>query len=159
KMLVPLKIAGPDLTVRGGGLVPPDRVAEELPKAAAAFREQGMSVPMISTTLTSASDSTARLTFSTMRELGIRYYKLGYDHYHDLASWRSELESERKKLRGLLELGREFQVQAGFHNHAGAGIGAALWDAWEMLEPLNPADVGFYFDPAHASIEGAKHAW
>src|SRR5262245_42520657 len=32
-MLSPLGIAGPDLTVRSGGLVPPERVADELPKA------------------------------------------------------------------------------------------------------------------------------
>ncbi len=44
EMLTPLKIAGPDLTVRGGGLVPPDRAADELPKAAAAFSDKGMSI-------------------------------------------------------------------------------------------------------------------
>src|SRR5687768_1822224 len=48
-MLRQLKVAGPDLTVRPGGVVPPERVAEELPKAAAAFREQGLSIPMLST--------------------------------------------------------------------------------------------------------------
>jgi sugar phosphate isomerase/epimerase len=158
-MLGPLKIAGPDLTVRAGGLVPPDRVTEELPKAAAAFREKGLSIPMISTTLTSASDPTARPIFSAMGKLGIRNYKVGYYHYHDLARWESELESQRKDLAGLVELGRQFQAQAGFHNHAGAGIGGAVWDGWEFLRPLDPAVVGFYFDPAHASIEGAKHAW
>src|SRR5262245_38848632 len=42
-MLSQLKIAGPDLTVRAGGLVSPERVAEELPKAAAAFRDKGLS--------------------------------------------------------------------------------------------------------------------
>src|SRR5262245_56221294 len=46
KMIEPLKIAGPDLTVRGGGVVPPERAAEELPKAFAAFRDQGLSIPM-----------------------------------------------------------------------------------------------------------------
>lgn len=159
KMIAPLKIAGPDLTVRSGGLVPPDRVTDELPKAANAFRDAGMTIPMISTNLTSASDSTARPILSTMNDLGIRYYKLGYYHYHDLAQWESEIESQRKNLAGLVDLGRSFNVHAGFHNHAGAGIGGALWDAWELLRPLDPAGVGFYFDPSHASIEGARHTW
>ncbi len=78
KMLTPLKIAGPDLTVRGGGIVPPARVADELPRMAAALRDQGMSIPMITTTLTSAEDPTARPIFEAMAKLGIRYYKLGY---------------------------------------------------------------------------------
>ena len=50
-------------------------------------------------------------------------------------------------------------MHAGFHNHAGAGIGGAIWDGWEFLKPLDPRDVGFYFDPSHASIEGARHTW
>ena len=158
-MLSPLKIAGPDLTVRAGGLVPPDRVTEELPKAAAAFRDKGLSIPMVSTNLTSSSDPAARTILSTMGKLGIRYYKLGYYHYHDLAKWESELETQRKDLAGLVELGRQAGAQAGLHNHSGAAIGGALWDAWEFLKPLDPASVGFYFDPAHASIEGARHAW
>src|SRR5687768_3871237 len=84
KMLAPLNIAGPDLTVRGGGVVKPEQAAEELPKAVAAFREQGMSIPMLTTNLTSASDPTARPILTTMGQLGIRYYKLGYYHYHDV---------------------------------------------------------------------------
>jgi L-ribulose-5-phosphate 3-epimerase len=158
-MLKPLKISGPDLTVRAGGVVAPDQAVEELPKVAAAFREAGMTIPMISTNLTRAGDPTARPIFSSMQQLGIRYYKLGYYHYHDLAMWESELVSQRQDLAGLIDLGHKFQVQAGFHNHAGAGIGGALWDAWEFLRPLDPARVGFYFDPGHATIEGAKYSW
>lgn len=159
KMFAPLKIAGPDLTLRGGGVVLPDRVAEELPKVAAAFREAGMSIPMLSTTLTSAKDVAAKPILSTMGLLGIKYFKLGYYHYHDLAKWESDIESQREELASLLTLARQHQAHAGLHNHAGAGIGGAVWDAWEMLKPLNPADVGFFFDPSHASIEGPKHTW
>lgn len=159
EMLAPLKIAGPDLTVRGGGLVPPERVVEELPKAAAAFQDRGMTIPMLTTSLTKPGDPNARPTFATMNKLGIRYYKLGYYHYHDLANWEADLSETRNDLAGLLEIGREFGVHAGFHNHAGAGIGGAVWDAWELLQPLDKSGVGFFFDPAHASIEGAKHTW
>jgi sugar phosphate isomerase/epimerase len=158
EMLAPLKIAGPDLTVRAGGVVPPERVADELPKAAAAFKDRGMSIPMISTNLTTARDPNARPTLTTMQKLGIRYFKLGYYHYGDLAGWEADLTAARKDLAGLLELGREFGVHAGFHNHAGA-IGGALWDSWELLQPLDRAAVGFYFDPSHASVEGAKETW
>lgn len=158
-MIKPLKISGPDLTVRGGGVVPPERVAEELPKAAAAFRDQGMTIPMLSTNLTSAKDPTAQPTFAAMNKLGIKYYKLGYYHYHDLPKWESELESQRKDLAGLLELSKKSGAQAGLHNHSGASIGGALWDGWEFLKPLDASSVGFYFDPSHATIEGYRHTW
>ena len=39
RMFREVGVAGPDLTVRPGGLVLPDRVEEDLPRAAAAFRE------------------------------------------------------------------------------------------------------------------------
>lgn len=159
RMLAPLKIVGPDLTVRGGGVVPPEKVADDLPKANAAFRDEGMSIPMLTTNLTSARDATAEPILTTMAKLGIRYFKLGYYHYHELRNWETEIETSRKDLAGLLQISRKAGLTAGLHNHAGATIGGALWDAWEFLRPLDPAAVGFFFDPAHATLEGAKYAW
>ncbi len=159
KMISPLKLAGPDLTVRAGGLVAPDRVADELPKAVAAFRDKGFSVPMLTTNLTSAKDPAALPILSTMGKLGIHFYKLGYYHYHDLTKWEAELDAQRQDLAGLIELGKPFHLEAGLHNHAGATVGGALWDGWEFLKPLAPDSVGFFFDPSHATIEGGNHAW
>ena len=158
-MLVPLKIAGPDLTVRSGGLVAPERVADELPKAAAAFRDKGLSIPMISTGLTSAGDPAARPTFAAMKQLGIGYYKLGYYPYRELSKWEAELETCREELTGLINLSRAAGLRAGFHNHSGPTVGGALWDSWELLRQMDPAAIGFYFDPSHATIEGGKHGW
>jgi sugar phosphate isomerase/epimerase len=158
-MLAQLKIAGPDLTVRPGGLVAPEKAAEELPKAAGAFRDHGLSIPMISTGLTSAADPTARPILAAMGQLGIRYYKLGYVPYGDLDQWESQLNAVRKQLAGLVGLGKAARVQAGLHNHAGPTIGGAVWDAWQLLEPLDPEAIGFYFDAAQATIEGGNHAW
>ena len=157
-MVAPLSIAGCDATVRGGGLVAPDRVREDLPKLAEALAARGMKIPMISTNLTSADDPTARPIFETMNKLGIRYYKLGYYHYHDLDNWEAELAAHRQEVARLVELGRDFGVIAGFHNHAD-GVGGAIWDAHKILRSIDSDHAGFYFDPAHASIEGAKQAW
>lgn len=158
-MLKELGVAGPDLTVRSGGLVAPKRVAEELPKAVAAFRKEGLSVPMISTGLTSIRDPAARPTLATAGKLGIRYFKLGYYSYDDTRNWRARLDETRASLRPLLQAAREAGVQAGLHNHAGPSVGGALWDGWELLQALDARDVGFYFDPAQATIEGGNHAW
>jgi sugar phosphate isomerase/epimerase len=159
RMLSQLKIAGPDLTVRPGGLVAPERVAEDLPKAVAAFRENGLNVPMISTGLTSASDPAASSTLVTAGKLGIRYFKPGYYGYDDVSRWEPRLESTRKDLGSLLAISRRAGLVAGFHNHSGPSVGGALWDSWELLEPLDRAAIGFYFDPAQATIEGGSHAW
>src|SRR5688572_7319057 len=56
KMMKQLGVTGPDLTLRGGGLIDPSRVTEELPKAMAAFKNEGLTIPMVSTNLNSAGD-------------------------------------------------------------------------------------------------------
>jgi L-ribulose-5-phosphate 3-epimerase len=159
RMLKQLRIAGPDLTVRPGGLVLPERVAEDLPKAVAAFRDAGLAVPMISTGLTSANDPAANATLSTAGKLGIRYFKLGYYGYDDVEQWQARLAATRKNLEGLLSLSRRAGLIAGFHNHSGASVGGALWDSWELLSGLAAEAIGFYFDAAQATIEGGNHAW
>ncbi|MGA3241771.1 MAG: sugar phosphate isomerase/epimerase, partial [Bryobacteraceae bacterium] len=44
---------GVDLTVRPKGHVPPERAAEDLPRAVDTLRKHGLSVPMITTEITS----------------------------------------------------------------------------------------------------------
>src|SRR2546428_133079 len=59
-----------DLTVRKRGHVLPERAAEDLPKAVAAIRGEGLEVPMITTELLSEADPTARPIFSVAGKLG-----------------------------------------------------------------------------------------
>lgn len=158
KMLRELGVSGPDLTVRPGGLVPPDRVADELPRAAAAFRDQGLTIPMVTTGVTD-SDPAARALLTTAGRLGVRYYKTGYFPYSDPDRWQERLREVRAQLERLIPLGKQAGMVAGLHNHAGPSVGGALWDGWEVLSPLDPQWIGFYFDPAQATIEGGNHAW
>src|SRR5262245_40005467 len=82
-MLRQVGVDGADLTVRTGGLVKPERVVEDLPKVAGAFKENGLSIPMITTGITTASDPIAREVLTTAARLGIGYYKLGYYPYEN----------------------------------------------------------------------------
>ncbi|MBM3458739.1 MAG: sugar phosphate isomerase/epimerase, partial [Armatimonadetes bacterium] len=154
-----LGFAGPDLTVRGGGVVAPEQAATELPRALAAFREAGLSVPMLSTNLTAAEDPTAEPILRGMQAHGVRFFKLGYLHYRNVARWQVEVEENRRRLRALGQLAARYGAQAGLHNHAGGNIGGAIWDGWELLAPLSPEHFGFYFDAGQATIEGGEHAW
>lgn len=159
RMLKDLGVSGPDLTVRRGGLVAPERAAEELTKAVAAFRERSLSVPMITTTITSAQDPLARGVMEAASKLGIRYYKLGYFAYKEMSRWRETIEATRASLGELAQAGARLDLRAGMHNHAGDSVGCSLWDSWEALDGVDAGRVGFYFDPAQATIEGGKSAW
>ncbi len=150
---------GVDLTVRPKGHVLPERVAEDLPRAVEAIRRHGLAVPMITTNLTDASDPAARPTFDAMRKLGIRLYKPGYWRYQRGVPAGTTLAECRRKFEGLLALGREYGVAAGLHNHSGSYVGCAVWDYRELLEGVQPAEAGYYFDPCHAVIEGGLYNW
>lgn len=157
-MLREIGVIGPDLTVRPGGLVNPQRVTVELPKAAAVFRDHGLTIPMITTAITSAKDPSSRAILSSASKLGIKFYKLGYYDYQDTAKWRESLAATRRDLEDLAALSRKLGIRAGFHNHSGS-LGGPLWDAWEIVDPLDAKSIGYYFDPAQAMIEGGKLGW
>jgi L-ribulose-5-phosphate 3-epimerase len=148
---------GLDLTVRKGGHVLPERAVEDLPRAVAAAREEGLDVPMITTALTSANDPTARPILSTAGQLGIPYFKVGY-YLYEHADVRQELARAGREFGRLVALATECGVQAGFHNHS-EYIGAAVWDAASFIEPLDPKWAGYYFDARHAVAEGGAGAW
>jgi sugar phosphate isomerase/epimerase len=159
RMLKDLGISGPDLTVRRGGIVPPEQAQSELPKALAVFKDHGLSIPMITTAITSLDEPNARPLLETAAKIGIRHYKLGYYRYDDLARYRETIAAARAKIAELANLNRKLGLRAGLHNHAGDSVGCCVWDAAEALNGADPKTIGFYFDPAQATIEGGKIGW
>jgi L-ribulose-5-phosphate 3-epimerase len=148
---------GIDLTVRPGGHVRPERAAQDLPRAVATIRAEGLEVPMITTALTSAADPAARPILATAARLSIPFFKPGYYQYR-MVDVRRELEEAGAQFRGLVELGRQCAIQAGYHNHE-AYIGAPVWDMASVIDQLDPKWAGFYFDPRHAVAEGGVGGW
>lgn len=148
---------GIDLTVRSGGHVKPERVSEDLPAAVEAIRAAGLEVPMITTELRSAADSTAVPILSTAGKLGISYCKPGYYHYR-FVDVRKELEEAGNQFRSLAGVAAKYSVQVGFHNHSGY-IGAPVWDIAPIMDTLDPKTAGYYFDLEHATAEGGVGGW
>jgi sugar phosphate isomerase/epimerase len=152
-----LGFGGVDLTVRPGGHVLPERAAEDLPKAVATIRAEGLSVPMITTGLTSANDPTAKPILQTAGKLQIPFCKPGYWKYQ-FVDVRRELEKFAGEFRPLVELAKQSGVQIGFHNHEG-NLGAPLWDVASVIDTLDAKTVGYYFDVRHAVVEGGVGGW
>jgi sugar phosphate isomerase/epimerase len=149
---------GVDLTVRAKGHVLPERAAEDLPRAIDAIRSQGVTVPMITTELTSASGPVAKPLLQAAVRSGVRYFKTGYWRYSASPDVKGQVAAAGDALSGLAALARECGIEMGFHNHA-AYIGAALWDIAPAIDRLDPKWAGYYFDPRHAVAEGGGGAW
>ena len=148
---------GVDLTVRPGGHVDPNRVAQDLPSFVAGIREAGLAVPMITTELVSASDPAARPTLETAASLRIPCFKPGYYKYAFVDA-RREVAAAGAQLRGLAALSARSGVHLGFHNHAGY-IGGGIWDIAPVIDTLDPKSAGYYFDVRHAVVEGGDGGW
>jgi L-ribulose-5-phosphate 3-epimerase len=151
-------VTGPNITVRPGGMVEPDRVEKDLPRAVEAFQKHGLSTFMVTTALTSAEDPAARRTLKTAGGLGIKYHQTGYLPHVDPARWRSTLDSARLGLASLVDAGRQEGLRTLLYNHQG-NVGGPLWETWELLDPLDPEWSGAYFDVSHATVEGGVIAW
>lgn len=149
---------GVDLTVRPNGHVLPEKAADDLPRAIEAIKARGVTVPMITTELTSANGPLAKPLLHAAARSGVRYFKTGYWRYTSSPDVRAQVAAAGEALAGLAALARECGIEMGFHNHA-AYIGGALWDIAPAIERLDPQWVGYYFDPRHAVAEGGAGAW
>lgn len=149
---------GVDLTVRDKGHVAPERAEQDLPRAIEAIRAGGVTVPMITTGITQAASASARATLRTAARLGVRYWKPGYLHYK-LDDVEASIERAAAEARAVAALSREVGVEAGLHNHSGDYVGSAVWDIRYMIRDLPARWIGYYFDPAHATIEGGLAGW
>ena len=149
---------GVDLTVRAKGHVLPERAAADLPRAIDAIRSHGLTVPMVTTELTSPKDPLARPLLQAAAKSGARYFKTGYWYWGTSPDVRAQLAAVGEALSGLAELGKECGIELGFHNHNGY-VGAALWDIAPAMDKLDPKWAGYYFDPRHAVAEGGGGSW
>lgn len=148
---------GIDLTVRTKGHVLPERVTENLPRAVEAIRSKGTAVAMITTEVTAADQPTAGAIFAAAGKAGIRLIKVGYWKYA-LQDVRAETAAMGRDLAGLTALAARHGVTIGVHNHQG-NLGSAIWDIAPHIDRLDPAAIGYYFDPRHAVVEGGGVGW
>jgi len=148
---------GIDLTVREGGHVMPARATEDLPKAVAAIRAEGLDVPMVTSELVSASDPTAAVVLQAMEKQHIPYLKPGYYHYK-FQNVRKEIAEAGRQFRSLVELAGKHNVQVGFHTHAGY-IGGLIWDFAPLMDTLDPKWAGYYYDLENIAEEGGVAGW
>lgn len=148
-----------DLTCRTKGHVLPQRVASDLPAAHDLLAKAGIAIPMITTEITDADKGNAEAIVKTAARLGIRYLKLGYYSYADLNRIEATVAETKVRLRGVAALCEAHGVTAGFHNHCGLNVGAAMWDVHELIKDLPREAVSSYFDVRHATVEGGDGGW
>ena len=151
---------GVDLTVRKGGHVTPERVVEDLPRAAEALRSAGSRLAMITTDITDMTTSYAETVLRTAKKVGITHYRWDGYKYKEGVGLPEQLAGFAPRVKELAAFNKEVGLCAMYHTHSGAGrVGASQWDLWMLLKDLDKKYVSYNFDVSHATIEGGLGGW
>jgi sugar phosphate isomerase/epimerase len=148
---------GIDYTVRvPQGHVLPKNVSEDLPRAIDAARAAGLKVEMITTEITSVRTPYAENVIRTAAKLGVKYYRLGSFNYDLKLGVAGTLEKIKPDFAELAALNASAGIHGAIQNHAGARVGSAIWDLYELLRGLDPRAIGVQYDIRHGTVEGAQ---
>jgi sugar phosphate isomerase/epimerase len=151
---------GIDLCVRPGAHVLPERVAEDLPRAAEIIRKSGLDLPMITAAIVDVTSPHAEKMLKTAASLDIRYYRWGGFSYDRGRSIPEQIEALKGRVRELADMNRHYKVCAMYHLHSGLGlVGASVWDLWLLLREFDSKYVGVNYDIGHATVEGGYGGW
>ena len=150
---------GVDLTVRPGGSVTPESVRQALPEAVRTLHDWGLTVPLATTAIVSASNPHARDILETAAAVGIREIKLGYVPITDFGTYQATLDRFNRELDGLEALARATNVRVNLHLHSGAYLTSLAAAVWWLIKDRDPAAVGAYVDPGHMFVEGGRDGW
>lgn len=161
KVLSETGFDGTDLTVRPGGHVLPERVEEDLPKAAEALAGEGKKIYMLTTAIDNADDPNTLKILKTASSLGIKHYRMGWGHYDDTRPVEENISLMRSKLAKLALLNEKYSISGEYQNHSGAAsqgiyFGGAVWDIAKVLKEIDSPWLGSQYDVFHATVEGAN---
>jgi sugar phosphate isomerase/epimerase len=144
-------------TVRPGAHILAENVERDLPKAVELTRKAGLATPMVITAIVDAKSTRAEAILSTMKALGIRYYRapsFRYDYNQEL---EPQLEALKPRIGSLADLNAKYGTTAMYHTHSASGnVGGGVWDLWLMLKNFDRELVGLNYDLGHATIRGGS---
>ena len=145
---------GVDLTVRPEGHVLPERVEDDLPKAAEALKKAGLPPKLMVTAVGDATDAASGRLLKTAAKLGFQLYRMKWYQYDEKQAIPDSIQKFQGQLQALSELNKTLNLTGCYQNHAGTLVGASVWELWEMLKTANPKHMGVQYDIRHATVEG-----
>lgn len=147
---------GIDLSVRPNGHVTPERVDQDLPKAAEEIRKVGFKPALMTTAVNDAKDPADRKLLSTAARLGFSHYRMNWYNFPDNTPIPQAINAMSKTINGLGELNKQLGLTGYYQNHAGLSAGSVIWEVYEMIKDSDKQHMGAQYDIRHAMVEGAE---
>jgi sugar phosphate isomerase/epimerase len=145
---------GVDLSVEPGGHVLPEKADYNLMPALEAFTGIGLDVPMLTTALTTPNDD-AEQVLGLATYIGVPFFRPGHWKVTGPVEVQMQLALVQRDIAELAQLGRATRMAMGIHNYLDGAEGAAVADISRAIRPIDPQWVGYDFDVAYATMEGA----
>jgi len=146
--------AGLDLTVRPGGHVLPEKVAEDLPKAIEDIKKGGALCHLMTTAVDNATDPVDVEVLKIASQQGITHYRCNWLKYDENRSMPDTLKEHSRTIKSISELNRSLGLKGCYQNHSGTWVGASIWEVKALLEEADTDYFGAQYDIRHAMVEG-----
>ena len=150
-------------TVRKGGHVEPADAAANLPRLVKIAESFGLKSRSICTDITADAAGKPGLTpgaetvLKVAADCGIEMFRPAYYFYDaKTETFSQSLDRIRGGFAALARLAAKTGVKATYQNHSSWGpsvFGGLVWDVYECIRDLDPADVGLEFDPMYAFFQ------
>ena len=146
---------GVDLPCRPGSTVTHANGPEKLPEYKKIFKDHGLSLERLVTSLQTADDETDRL-LAVISNLGIKKIRIDAESsLKEGETAQQRLDKARRKLAGLQKLLEKHGVKGGIQNHSGGNVlEINISCLLLLLRDCDPKWVGIQYDPGHATISG-----
>jgi len=155
-----LGVAGLEAPLRKGGHIQPEEMVEKLPAFVEALAKKDLTVVIMASSISKVDEGgLAEKQLRAAAKAGIRKYRLEHLKYDLSKPIKPQVANFKAQLEDLAALNKETGVQGLYQNHRGNNyVGGPIWDMVEILEDIDPKQLGMAFDFAHATVEGAN-AW
>ena len=151
---------GVDLTVRPAGHVLPERVKDDLPKAAEIISKTGLKLAMVTSDIVDTKTPHAEAVLKTLSSLHVRHYRWGGFKYDLNRNIPDQLAEFKLRVKDLAAMNKQYGVTAMYHTHSGVGqVGASMWDLYILLKDFDTEAVSTNYDIGHATVEGGFGGW
>ena len=150
-------------TVRKGGHVEPADAVANLPRLVKIAESFGLKSRSICTDITADAAGKPGLTpgaetvLKVAADCGIEMFRPAYFFYNaKTETFSQSLDRIRGGFAALARLAARTGVKATYQNHSSWGpsvFGGLVWDVYECIRDLDPANVGLEYDPMHAFFE------
>jgi sugar phosphate isomerase/epimerase len=151
---------GIDVNVRPGHPVNPSNVESTLPKAVAAWKEQGLLCPLATAPVTLACPDAPEVEplYAGSKAAGVPRVKIGFFYYRSGEDYWALVDAARKALEGFARIGEKHGVQTVYQTHSGPVLGSNCAGLMHLLRGMDPRWVGAYPDLGHMVLDGEDYA-